>query len=553
MKQLPKFYVIFSIIVVTSIIISFLLSAYIYYEQDEYYLFYLCNNLQFPFISLTNEHFTPFRDWLFCSQYALFGLSVFPRLIIAVFFHLFTLYLIYKILHKLKITHPVITPLLILLLATNVTISQAYLWLSTYSGTMPSIIFSLLSLIKFMDYLELIKKSDLIKCLLYLFIALLFKEYAIFLFPFYLFTPLLIKKFHPKFPITKFKTFIITICVFGFIYLLARSVIQLNSNYSSLITSNLTGNGFTSDVLSYISIGNKSLFQIILPYEFFFDISGLDQNNVINQFSSHIFKSILGAVLWIFILVTLIIKKKKKYLNHILLLLLILYSLSLIPFTILSPSNSFLMLENRYYYLFGVIWIPIISTLILIYRSKITEIILSLFLLVVIFLNISYFYSMLIEKSDSSNARKKIVEIIVNDIRSNDKDKYLIVYIDGNIPGYYGLPTIKIPFQSGFGNILAVNLFDNKTYIDTSYFMHKDTIKFYEINSEGVSIFNKRKTFGYFLTYKSLYRYVQKNQQALVYIHCYYWDYRNNKLLVETTKCKDALRKDILKKEPNGI
>lgn len=540
MKYPFKSYVILPIILVVSILVGYFLSSYIYYEQDEYYLFYICNNLQFPFLTLTNEHFTPLRDWLFCTQYYLFGLYIFPRLVVAVFFHFVSIYLVYILLKKFKITHPVITPLLLLFLATNVTISQAYLWLSTYSGTMPSIIFSLLSLIKYLDYIKDRKRSDMYFCFSYLLIALLFKEYAIFLFPFYFVTPFSLRLFGKKHNLRKYKYFFITLFSFVFIYVFFRGLIQLNSTHSELITNNLSSNNVLQNITAYFSIGNISLLQIIFPYKFFFDIIQIQINDIQNQLYVYNVTSIIGGILWVFILLILIVRKGTN-LKKTLAWVIVLYLFTLIPFTILSPYSSYIMLENRYYYLLAIVWVLFLSTLITSNKNKMLQKLFSLLILVVVLINISYYYKMLLDKKSLKEIRTRIVNTIIDDIAKQNIDDQLIILVDGNIPGYYGLPTLKIPFQTGFGNLLAIHLYNSGIFVNKTYFENQDTMKFYEINSEDVMKFNNKKTYGYFQNNESLLNYIKKNPKEINNVHCYYWDYQKEQMLIQTDVCREKL------------
>ncbi len=530
-----------SVVLLFIILISFILAKYLtpyfYYEQDEYFLFYLCNNnIAFPQISLTNEHFTPLRDWLFCGQYQLFGLDIFPRLVVLISLHLTTVYTLYVLLLRFKLIHKVVTPLLLLFFASNVSIAQAYLWLSTYSGTLPCILFSIIALIKFLDYLISKKVQDLIFCYIYLLIALLFKEYAVFLFPLFIVIPIVHNGSISKFSITKYRFLLSTSILIGIIYFLLRIILQLNSSHHEIVSNNFNLNDLLIGLKSFIFIGIKAFIQIIFPFKLFFDVFAIELNNMQNQMLLHRYQLLAGGLTWLAILYILVINFRKDKIRNNLIIGILMYISVLVPFTILSPSNSYLYLEARYYYLIAIAFVFIVSSIVVTFRGILIKRILIIFLLIAISINIFYFNSHLIEKKENSIIRQGILLSILSEIKS-DYYHDLTIFISGNSPGYYGVPSIKIPFQTGFGNILAVHLYENKKFVNKEYFKVKYSLDLYNLGHEGVIEYNN-STFAYFENYNSLVNYIKNKPQAIETINYFHWDYKEMRLINKSEEIK---------------
>lgn len=533
-------------------------SAAFFYQQDEYYHFWFLNRISLIDIFTKSEgvHYYPLTILLKKIQYVLFGISLYPRIIITFLFHLTAIFSLAVLLKKLNLYHRIYSPLLILLfIGVNQLNSQAYLWLSTYDNTMPCIILFLWSLVFFLKHEETKQPKFFWLSLVFLVISLLFKEYS--LVGFILFFGMILKRNGFSLPtsLKKEKLYLLALSgmallLFGLRFLISPIEKELSSG--AILANKFNLIKITELLYNYVQIAIKAPWQIVVPYGLYGKFllltglpAGIDIASILDVANQLQF--FLGFLTFFVLLVFYCRSKANegmiKFAGFF-------YVLSLVPFTILTPFQVTTYLDGKYYYFIAVALIVLFSTVLKDTKEGIWKKYFFPVVAVLLIISQGYYYvEYLTQLKDVGSLRQRLTNQIVEAIDVKQTGKNLIIYVASSSNGYYGRPDTPLPFQVGVGNILAVHLYDKHKFITQDYFKNPDTVKLTpQLHAEadkklaqGVFTFAD-KSFGFFYDYNDLKDYAEANPNAIDNIWSFYWWAEKNQLTQTTQKTRARLK-----------
>lgn len=499
---------------VTSLIFFTLSSTF--FQQDEWHSFGTIQSYGWRYITLDK----PVWQLLFndragarivmFSLFSAFGASGFWFGVFSGLVHTINTFLVFLLANKL-LKKTSIAIFSSLLYSVNAVGHQAYSWFGTVAGSATSVTFILSSLLFYFEFLQKRKMRFLIISLFFVYISMLFKESGYFLFILY---PIL------WFLFTKKKTFILfirdnflVIC-YGFVMtlVLAASVFYIPGDRANYVSQ--SSSGLLKLITHTISYPAEGLVQVFIPPGISFPLSrvltvlfvpavtpdtpefDLFYTTKMVEYVSLGFFGILG------ILVFLAYKRfgRDRQFRLPFLFSIAFILLSFLPYTVLDKFDGYL--DSRYYYpatvgaalLFGAIF----STT----KKRLWKIVAFSFLLFHFF----FLTTDLFNQVQTGNERKQIINDITTYVPKLKKKT--IFYITGNSSGYYALPELKVPFQSGLGQILLV-VYGEKGQIDPNLFKEETLLKtldtgfLYDTLAQGYKE-TKKQGFGYFYQEGSL-------------------------------------------------
>jgi len=392
---------------------------------------------------------------------------------------------------------------------------QGYSWFGTMVGTTFSVTLMLLSLISYLNYLFKPKKPTLFLSLSLLTLSFFFKETALFIFLLY---PLIwIIKQKQKITLPRFlqnnaPTLILGVLI---ITLFTRTIIAIPGERANYVEINNRG---PVKLLSHlIRFPTEGSIQIFLPASITFPLAQvltriwrpdlIPETSEYDAFYQTQAAETVSVILLLFFIFSLY-KFSKKYLlktntnlKQAFSISLIFLILSFLPYTILSRFDAYL--ESRYYYAPAIGAALLLAVISQVYLQKekrikfLTYLFLIVFLMLHALLTVKDLYSLVI----TGQIRKKVLADIVKIVPK--LPLVTIFYITGNSPGFYGLPELKVPFQSGLGHVLMVE-YARKGQLSPKFFTEQtltqalDVGFLYDIVGQGYKII-EGKGFGYFL------------------------------------------------------
>lgn len=527
----------------------------VYYQQDEWHAFgfilghgtkYIDLNLS-PLTLLLNDR-TGARI-LNYFHYNFFGFNAEPLIFLGVVLHLVNSALVFFISNKLT-KNRTISYLASLLFLVNSMSSQSYIWLGAMPGAVPSVTFILLSLYFFLDFLSKGNQKYKYLSLFFLWVSFLFKETGLFLFIFYPLMYYLYKKRTVR-DVIKENLLLLS---YGIITLVLRAneILSPAGQTAVLITTRKNPLEVLGNLVTYPL---ESFSQAFIPNQIMYGLSSkivsflnpaLNPDSV--DFATAVYitwGTILSVALSIvlFIFFYSLYKDKNFKFKSPLIFSSILLFLSVLPYILLQKGEAYL--DPRYFYV-GSFASSFLLAIVIFYFLKKKKLFKNLSILFAIFyllFNIYILRSDIKVQKENAIERKKILSEIFMSV-PNISNK-TIFYVDGDSPGYYGLPELKVPFQSGLGQILLIKYVYNKK-IDPAFLRGSNLVEdedqgfLYDTVAQGYREINGRG-FGYFWDKNTMMKVVKKYKIPREDINSFYY-FSGSEILKNTS---EELRSEI--------
>lgn len=481
-----------------------------------------------------------------------FGLDAKPFVVTALFFHILNSFLLYKVVCLIT-KQKIIGFLSVLFFLTNSISHQAYTWFGTMAGTAPSLTFVLLSLYFYFEFI--FKKKGRFKYLSLIFIwaSFLFKEIGLFLFALY---PAVFYLYRGKDLKANFKENLSFISYGVFIVALrANEILNPVGPAVNVVTGKTNLGEIFLNVFLYPFEG---LSQVIIP-NLVYPFSGIltrliykdiepntTEFDVITQQTLGNFGAIVLSVIFIIIIYLISKRIKITYVKHILFSLLFIF-LSFLPYIVFKKSEAFL--EQRYYYGASVgaaILLALIFTSILQLKNKFLRLTTAFIIIIFIFNHVLVIREDLKSQKETAEERIKIISTVEKIIPVLPEK--IIFYFNSDASGYYGIPELQVPFQSGLGQVL-LTVYAEKKQIDPHFLRESSLVEMqnegflYNILGQGYREVDG-KGFGYFYDKKKLVEAVKEYKLDVnKFVYSFYYE-SEMKLLNDTSA---DLRKEILK------
>ncbi len=532
-----------------------------YFQQDEWHAFgvILADGWGYVMVhqSLFQLLFGGDRAGARILNYLLFsnfGLNIMPYFSLSLGLHFFNSFLVYrltlKILRDRKIAY--ITLLFFLF---NGASSQVYTWLGTFAGSVPNMTFLLLSLYAYLKFLFDRRNRFLYLSLLFLWISFLFKETGFFfliLYPviYFIYTKNLLKTLKINIPFILYGIFLVSLRI--------NEVLAPKGVSQNLVTG---GSGLGSIFLNSISYPLQSFSQLILPPNTIYFLSELFSSTALRWIAepnttefdmlAHSkvapSMSVLITIFFLFILYKIIRKRlNNKYVFAIDFCTVFIF-LSFVPYIVISKTDAYL--EPRYYYngtLASSILLGIALMLFIKNKKLSLKVLASVLLVVLLYFNIIPIREEINFQREAATERKYIINTIQKEI--SRLPSKVVFYVDGDAMGYYGLPELKIPFQSGLGQTLLVVYSYNKEI--SANFLREDSILkiqgegfLYGILDQGYREVNGRG-FGYFWDKKQMMDTISKYHLGKDSVYSFFYKSTKQELINNSKSVRDLIRND---------
>lgn len=405
--------------------------------------------------------------------------------------------------------------------------SQAITWFACIFTTLPSATFVFLSLLGMLTYLKTRKVKTLVLAQIYVIIAYIFKESAIFMF--FLLPILLIykdKELDIRNIISKFG--VIFIYAIYVIILRVYSISHLGSAAGAFVSG--SGNMWLKMILHVVLYPLFSLPQMFVPPKIMFSLAQQFQEayygNITGFVSTQLgvetivsdYLSFLMSILFICLLI--FYWKFAKPIRYWLIFGCCFAIMSFMPFTVLDKGNAYL--DSRYFYLGvaggGLILASFMYGIFGFFKTKyqfikkIVFIVMCIGFIFYLYKNCIFIQRDIRQYVYISNERKDILYTIKKMIPNLPAKP--VFYVTGTHYGYYGNPEVKIPFQQGFGYTLMVWYKDSdkipKELLNDLYLWGLKDQGYKEVSGKG---------FGYFSDIDQLKKLIQsqniKKEQIL--------------------------------------
>ncbi|MDO8658179.1 MAG: hypothetical protein Q7K55_05535 [Candidatus Levybacteria bacterium] len=459
--------------ILTGFIIFCILLLSQYFQQDEWHSFGLIQSYGARYLTFDR----PFWQLFFTDRIAarsimflffkIFEGSSLPFALLAIFTHTINTILVGYLAFKLT-KNRIISFLSSIFFFTNSVGHQAYSWFGTLAGSSTNITFILISVIFYFIFIEKRKYIYLFLSLFFIWVSFLFKESGYFVFILY---PIAWILYSNKKSLKKFALQNLPVFIYGFYVtvILAVNIVSLPSQRANYVASDTSGvlNLFRNATFYPL----EGISQVFLPSQPVFATARIIAEKMFLSvkpetwefdlfYTTTIAEGVSVALSLLFILLFFYAFKKYISKNRDLKLFFIfsflLLSLSFLPYVVLDKFDAYL--DSRYYYaaMIGASFIFGILSLIFIQNAK-SNLKKSMVLgamLVLIFSHLFFLVNDLLTQAEIARERKNIISQILTLVPKIDKKT--VFYVTGNSPGYYGIPELKVPFQSGLGQMLLV-------------------------------------------------------------------------------------------------
>ncbi|MFH0863479.1 MAG: hypothetical protein V1858_00105 [Candidatus Gottesmanbacteria bacterium] len=521
------------VIVINLFLLFYFLAFCQYFQQDEWHSFGLILSLKERYISID----LPFWELILGGArvgariigyylFNIFKLNPFPYGIMAFLYHATNTLLVFWITRTL--TKQKVTALLAaLFFLINEVGNEAYSWFGTMNGSATSVILFLLSFLALLKFIESKKNIFVLLSFLFLWLSFLFKETAVLAFVFYLYIFWVYQRSNLKLLLIKLLPF----------FILALGVISYMMKVVFVISGDQAN--YVGHQASYLPKLIFHLFQYPLEgtvQTFFPNAVILNLSNLFTriffrsltpntiEFETAVENSSAEIIIWLLIALFIFIFLKffyRKFLTSplpikcTLILSGFILVLSFLPLVVLN--RSFIYFDSRHYYLATVGGSIILATFlfnIVGFDNKRARVI---FLSVVIgyfILHESVLLSDFKLQAERSRERQNFLKQVTSLVpRLTTKTIFLT---SGNTVGYYGLPELKVPFQSGLGQVLMVH-YTVKGQLSADFFKEEPWQKafdvgfLYDILGQGYREVNGQG-FGYFYSKEELDKIINKKQ-----------------------------------------
>ena len=487
------------IIVLHSLALGYFLLFKQYFQQDEWHSFGLILSLGRRYITLDKSILELLLgDRVVARVIAFnlfnrFGLNSLPYGLLAFLLHIANTFLVFKLARQLT-KNFFVSLLSGLFFLINEVGHEAYTWFGTMSGSATAVFFFLLSLIFYLRFIKTKKYLLLGSSLFLLWFSFLFKETAVFAFILY---PIIFWFFFPN-KGNKIKWFFKTqapLSILAIIMLLffTKTVLFIPGERANYVE---TGSSLVPSLFFHtLQYSSEGIIQTLLPSSFIFILSDiftrifsphLSPDSIefliaVQNINAEIMVIILlavgsGAVIWL-------LKRRQSSLTNqtkrALLISLMMTILSFLPYIVLN--RSFAYLDSRHYYpasigaslLLAIILVNLLGTKTRPRRMAFSAIT-GGFIILHLFVLYSDFW-LLAKRADERKSFLQQVQQLVPEL-----PKKAIFYVTGDAVGYYGLPELKVPFQSGPGHVLMVS-YSLKNQLSPAFFEEKSLTKALDI------------------------------------------------------------------------
>lgn len=444
-----------------------------YFQQDEWHSFGLIQSYGARYLTFDRSFLQLFfadrvgARLIMFSFFEIFKDSTLPFSILAIFTHTANTVLLGFLAFKLTKSKIISSFAMVFFFVSSIG-HQAYSWFGTLAGSSTNITFILISLIFYFVFLEKRKYVYLFSSATFIWMSFLFKESSLFVFALY---PLIWILYSQNKNLKQFVIQNIPLFIYGFfmMIILANNIISLPDSRANYVASSSSGIlKFFKNIIFYPLEG---IGQVFLPSQPVFAMAKLITKILFPSLKPETWQfdlfyttkaaegvslilSALFVTLSFFAFKKYISKKREIKLFFIFSFLLLL--LSFLPYVVLDKFDAYL--DSRYYYaaLIGASFIfgALSSEFIKGVRSKFWKNIVVGVIALLILSHVFYTVFDLLNQAKIGEERKSIISQIL--ILVPNVDKKTVFYITGNSPGYYGIPELKVPFQSGLGEVLLV-------------------------------------------------------------------------------------------------
>lgn len=535
-----------------------------YFEQDEWAVMadmIVFGNLPFGeklsrmlTTSSIFSHFIPLTTLLSFVINKLFGLNFEYYAALSIAMHYLNSLLVYVL--ALKLTRKTLIAIASsFLFAVHNLSSQVITWIASSLGAGLSTLFLLLSVVLFIIYIDKRRKTFLVFSVATFIASLFLKETSltlIFLFPILLIINISGKKNKNQikeiaktlfFPAAVLAYFALKLF---FSKLFPHPVPTVIAEAPSLIYTLIKIIFYPVISLSQIFDPGGQLF-ILSPKlisEIYPFLDNIPQTPKVVEFVVPDVLYLLLSIIFILIVcVTFIFAKKDNiHLSKIILISLSTFLLSILPYVPLPRFSTYL--EQRYYYTPNIFASLLAAAVIYYWTNKIFPKFLARIVFVfligsVVFQNYTLIQQNIAKRVSVAKERKQILSDIKRNVPVLKREKN-VFYVTGNGEDYL-IENLKVPFQSGFGNILMMWYFDEK-YInpklaDLGFLYQLDDQGYKEINGNG---------FGYYYELEKLKLDLEKGKFTISDISALYYDRKLKKIRLYNNELNKLIDEKIL-------
>lgn len=527
MEKKIKRAVLWTLVFITAILTLLLTNQF--FQQDEWHSFGLIQAYDSGYLTLEKPLWESILSdrigarALMFSSYKTFGINPLPYGIFAAGIHILNTFLVFYLTFVLTKKRPVASITALFFLVNSVGY-QAYSWFGTMMGSAVSVSFILISFICYIVFLQQKKYTLLFLSVITIFISFLFKELAISLLFLY---PLLwvINPYNKK----TIRSFILENSIFllyGIVMtaLLAYVVISIPGERANYIEAE--NSGYLRLVQHAVVYSFQGIIQPFIPYQIVFEaarwltilfVPSLTPET--SQFDAfYQTRMTEGIVVFLaalflggsFYFYRKVLRNASRELRFTFIASFIFLISSYTPYIVLDKFDAYL--DSRYYYN-ATVAVSLMTGIFAYCLYMATQnyakrrIILIGFLLLFVS-HTSFLFSDLFNQYRVSRERQSIIQQIKTHVPSLDKNT--VFFITGNSPGYYGIPELKVPFQSGLGQILTtIYIFrrqlSSKIFLENTFTKTLEQGFLYDTLAQGYKKINSQG-FGYYYDKELLFK-----------------------------------------------
>ena len=505
--------------IISAILIVILVSQ-LFFQQDEWHSFGVILGYGKTYLTLGKSVFQLLLSDRFGSRlvtyglFSVFGANAVPFGILAGGLHVLNSYLVYLLAHKL--TRSTLAALLSsLLFLVNAVSHQAYSWFGTVAGSATSVTFIILSMILYVEFIQRNSKTAGWFSILALWASFLFKETGYFLFLWYPILWLFLRS--KKFSFTMFIKDHLPLGLLGLLMtsLFIKAIFTIPGDRANYVAPN-TG-GLVQAGTNFLRYSFEGSVQVFIPPPVIFEAAKFITNRFVPWLEPN-----TPLLVWIY---KTAFTSAAKPVSQTFFASLLYLPLSFLPYAVLNRFDAYL--DSRYYYapavgaalLFGII------TGTLIHRVKLYRTTMIIALIVLAMHAITLFTD-LATQIHTSGGRRNILATIRSSVL--ELPPKAIFFVSGNSDGFYALPELKVPFQSGLGHVLMVlyagdNQLPKEFFVESTLNQALDVGFLYDTIAQGYKEVGTRG-FGYFYDKDAMQQVLDANQDKDIEVFSFYYD-----------------------------
>lgn len=532
-------------IILAGAAVTVLLVSQLFFQQDEWHSFGVILGYGTRYMTLGKSLWQLILSDRFGARllmyglFSVFGVNSLPFGILAGSLHAINSWLVYLVAKKLT-RDKLIALLSSLFFLVNAVSHQAYSWFGTVAGSTTSVTFIILSMLLFLTFIENGSRRLGWLSILTLWVSFLFKETGYFLFLWYPALWLLMRQ--KKFSSVQFVKDLVPLGLLGLLMtsIFLKAVLTIPGDRANYIAP--TTGGLTQAATNGLRYAVEGSAQVFLPAPVVFETARSMTSRFIpwlmpNTPSFDLFYTTtmaeivsLGFALLLFVFLVKIYKTtlatKPTPMNRAFFASLIFLPLSFIPYIVLNRFDAYL--DSRYYYapavgaslLFGIIAGALVQ------KAKQERIATVLVLVVFLIFHTTILVGDLTSQIRTGNERRKILATIRSSVPTLPAKA--VFFISGNSDGFYALPELKVPFQSGLGHVLMV-LYAADAQLPKDFFTEQtlgqalDVGFLYDTVAQGYKEIDGRG-FGYFYDKKAMKDTLDAHQRKDITIFPFFYD-----------------------------